>query len=71
VTGYRHGVGPVQAELIRRGRESFLGYVMPKGYREIRAVRALVARGIVTPSLGWPNVYLVKESPQMLRGGRP
>jgi hypothetical protein len=68
VSGYRHGIGPVQAELIERGRRSFLGYVMPKGYR---AARALVARGIMTPSLGWPNVYLVKESPQMLRGGRP
>lgn len=62
MTGYRHGIGPVQAELIRRARESSAGCVMLGGYREIRAARVLVKRKIMIQLIGWPRCFgLVKE----------
>jgi hypothetical protein len=48
-------MGSVQIALL--ARRGSLGYVMPKGARELRSVRGLIARGILEPAIGWPGVY--------------
>lgn len=41
-------LGPVQREVLRRAEGSTLGLVFVKDYREMRAARALTARGVLT-----------------------
>lgn len=47
MTGYRHNVGPVASELLRRGRASTAKVVYVADYREMRAARKLVKRGLL------------------------
>lgn len=46
MTGYRGDVGPVAAALLERAHGSSAGMVMIKNYREMRAARKLVKRGV-------------------------
>jgi hypothetical protein len=39
--------GPVQQEILRRARDSKMSMVYVKDYREMRAARALVQRGVL------------------------
>jgi hypothetical protein len=46
--------GPVQREILRRARSSKMSMVYVKDYREMRAARALVQRGVLA-YLGAPG----------------
>lgn len=50
-------IGPAQATLIERAQRSTVGAVSPKDYREMRAVRRLVARGVLEMWIGLPRVF--------------
>lgn len=50
-------VGERQYAVIFRARRSRLGYVMPGGFLERRALRRLEARGVMKPALGFPDVW--------------
>jgi hypothetical protein len=52
-----HPIGQRQDTVIRRARRSRYSYVMPANYLERRACRRLTARGIMSPALGFPDVW--------------
>lgn len=55
-------VGERQYALLLRARRSKpYRLVRPYGYLEMRAVRRLVARGLLRPALGWPGCWTLTE----------
>lgn len=64
MTGYKHHLGPVESELLRRGRGSSAKLVYVGNYREMRAARKLAKRGLLE-QLGMLPVFSLTEK---LRG---
>lgn len=61
MTGYKHNIGPVEAELLSRARESSAGLVYIGNYREMRSARKLVKRGLLAQVGTLPVFSLRKE----------
>lgn len=63
MTGYRFDMGPVATELCRRARESQSGMVATADYREMRAARKLVRRGLLVQFGELPFFFLKERAP--------
>ncbi len=61
MTGHKHNVGPVASELLRRARASTAKMVYVADYREMRAARKLVKRGLLEQNGTLPVFSLTEK----------